>query len=62
MTRPCGEIETAHPGYLRLQDIFYVGTLKGVGRVTTFMDTYARVVFAKLYTTKTPITSGGSAQ
>ena len=28
-----GEIETAHPGYLGSQDTFYVGTLKGVGRV-----------------------------
>jgi hypothetical protein len=29
----CGEIETAHPGYLGSKDTFYVGTLKGVGRV-----------------------------
>ena len=28
-----GEIETEHPGYLALQDTFYVGTLKGVGRI-----------------------------
>ena len=28
-----GEIETAHPGYLGSQDTFYVGTLKGVGRI-----------------------------
>ena len=28
----CGEIETAHPGYLGPQDTFYVGNLKGVGR------------------------------
>jgi hypothetical protein len=27
----CGEIETAHPGYLGSQDTFYVGTLKGCG-------------------------------
>ena len=55
----CGEIETAHPGYLGSQDTFYVGTLKGVGRVyqQTFVDTYSKVSFAKLYTTKTPITS-----
>ncbi len=26
----CGEIETAHPGYLGSQDTFYVGTFKGV--------------------------------
>jgi len=54
-----GEIETAHPGYLGSQDTFYVGTLKGVGRIyqQTFIDTYAKIGFAKLYTTKTPITA-----
>lgn len=54
-----GEIETFHPGYLGSQDTFYVGTLKGVGRIyqQTFVDTYAKISFAKLYTTKTPITS-----
>jgi hypothetical protein len=55
----CGEIETAHPGYLGSQDTFYVGILKGVGRVyqQTFVDTYSKVADCKLYTTKTPITS-----
>jgi len=55
----CGEIETAHPGYLGSQDTFYVGTLKGVGRVyqQTYVDTYSAVAHAKLYTTKTPITA-----
>lgn len=54
-----GEIETAHPGYLGSQDTFYVGTLKGVGRIyqQTFVDTYAKVAFCKLYNAKTPITS-----
>lgn len=54
-----GEIETMHPGYLGAQDTFYVGNLKGVGRIyqQTFIDTYSKVVHCKLYTTKTPITS-----
>ncbi len=41
------------------QDTFYVGNLKGVGRVyqQTFIDTYAKVGFAKLYDRKTPITA-----
>lgn len=54
-----GEIETAHPGYLGSQDTFYVGTLKGVGRIyqQTFVDTYSKVAFAKLYNQKTPITA-----
>ena len=55
----CGEIETMHPGYLGSQDTFYVGNLKGVGRIyqQTFIDTYSKIAFAKLYTTKTPITA-----
>ena len=54
-----GEIDTAHPGYLSSQDTFYVGTLKGVGRVyqQTYIDTYAKVAQVKLYKTKTPITA-----
>jgi hypothetical protein len=54
-----GEIETHHPGYLGSQDTFYVGTMKGVGRIyqQTFVDTYSKVAFAKLYDRKTPITA-----
>jgi len=54
-----GEIETEHPGYLGAQDTFYVGTLKGVGRIyqQTFIDTYSKIGFAKLYPTKEPVTS-----
>ena len=49
-----GEIETEHPGYLGSQDTFYVGTLKGVGRIyqQTFVDTYSKVAAAKLYDRK----------
>lgn len=49
-----GEIETEHPGYLGSQDTFYVGTIKGVGRIyqQTFIDTYSRVADAKLYDRK----------
>lgn len=55
----CGEIESAHPGYLGSQDTFYVGTIKGVGRIyqQTCVDTYSKWTTAKLYTTKTPITA-----
>ena len=54
----CGEIETHHPGYLGSQDTFYVGTIKGIGRIyqQTFVNTYSKWAAAKLYTTKTPIT------
>ncbi len=55
----CSEIEIAHPGYLGAQNTFYVGNLKGVGRIyqQTFIDTYSKVVHCKLYITKTPITA-----
>lgn len=54
-----GEIETHHPGYLGSQDTYYVGTMKGVGRIyqQTFVDTYSRVALAKLYIEKTAITA-----
>jgi transposase InsO family protein len=54
-----GEFVSECPGYCGAQDTFYVGTLKGVGRVyqQTFVDTYSRVGFAKLYDRKTPITA-----
>lgn len=49
-----GEIETAHPGYLGAQDTYYVGTIKGVGRIyqQTFIDTYAKTAQGKLYDRK----------
>lgn len=52
-----GEIETEHAGYLGSQDTYFVGTMKGVGRIyqQTFVDTYSRFAFAKLYTEKTAL-------
>jgi transposase InsO family protein len=54
-----GEFVSECPGYCGAQDTFYVGTLKGVGRVyqQTFIDTYAKLGFAKLYDRKTPLTA-----
>jgi transposase InsO family protein len=49
-----GEIETEHPGYLLSQDTYFVGTVKGVGRIyqQTVIDTYSKNAFAKLYDRK----------
>ena len=49
-----GEIETHHPGYLGAQDTYYVGNIKGVGHIyqQTFIDTYTKVAFTKLYDRK----------
>jgi transposase InsO family protein len=57
-----GEFESECPGYCGAQDTFFVGTFKGVGRVyqvyqQTFIDTYSKVTFAKLYEEKTALTA-----
>jgi transposase InsO family protein len=54
-----GEFESECPGYCGAQDTFYVGNMKGVGRIyqQTFIDTYSKMAFAKLYERKTPITA-----
>jgi transposase InsO family protein len=54
-----GEFESECPGYCGAQDTFYVGNMKGVGRIyqQTFIDTCSKVAFAKLYDRKTPITA-----
>ena len=58
-----GEIETEHPGYLDAQDTYYVANLKGVGRIyqQTFIDTYSKVAFVKLYDRKHAITAADMA-
>lgn len=49
-----GEIETHHPGYLGAQDTYYIGYIKGVGKLyqQTFIDTYTRAAFVKVYDRK----------
>jgi len=49
-----GEIETEHPGYLGAQDTYDVGTIKSIGRIyqQTFLDTYSKLAFVKLYDRK----------
>lgn len=43
-----------HPGYLGAQDTYYVGYIKGVGKIyqQTFIDTYSKVAHAKVYDRK----------
>jgi transposase InsO family protein len=58
-TEAHGEFESECPGYCGAQDTFYVGTLKGGGRISqqTFVDTSSTVAFAQLYERKTPLTA-----
>lgn len=52
-----GEIETYHPGFLFGQDTYYVGYVKGIGKLyqQTGIDTYSNLGFAKLYLDKTSL-------
>lgn len=54
-----GEFISEFPGYCGAQDTFFVGTMKGVGRIyqQTFIDTYSKVGMAKLYDRKTALTA-----
>ncbi len=42
-----GEVETEYPGYLGSQNTYYVGNIKGVGRIyqQTFIDTLYKGCF-----------------
>ena len=52
-------IETRHTGYLVAVDTFFVGTLKGVGRVylQSVLDCHSRYAWGRLYTCKLPVTA-----
>ena len=52
-------IETHHSGELVAVDTFYVGTLKGVGRIylQSVIDCHSRYAWGRLYTNKLPVTA-----
>lgn len=52
-------VESSAPGELLNQDTFYWGTLKGVGKVyvQVVVDTFCSLAFAKVYTSKMPVTA-----
>ena len=52
-------IEVNAPGELLNQDTFYRGTLKGVGKVyvQVVVDAFCSLAFAKVYTSKMPVTA-----
>lgn len=52
-------IETRHTGDLVAVDTFFVGTLKGVGKVylQTVLDCFSRYAWARFYTSKLPLTA-----
>lgn len=56
---PEAHVESARPGYLLCQDTSYVGTIKGVGRISlqSVVDAFCSHAFGKLYLSKLPITA-----
>lgn len=54
-----GEVESPHPAFLAAQDTYYVGTIKGIGRIyqQTGIDTHCNLGFAKVYTERTALTA-----
>lgn len=52
-------LKTDYPGHIVGMDLFYVGCLKGVGRIYQYtgVDTYASFGWAKLYTDKTALSA-----
>lgn len=52
-------IETKHTGDLVAVDTFFVGTLKGVGRIylQSVIDCHSRYAWGRLYTSKLPVTA-----
>jgi transposase InsO family protein len=55
----CRHVEASRPGELLNQDTFYWGSLKGVGKVyvQVVVDVFCSLAFAKLYTSKMPVTA-----
>lgn len=52
-------VESYYPGYLLCQDTFFVGSLKGVGKIylQVVVDSFSSYGFARLYTTHTAVAS-----
>ena len=56
---PQQHIEAPQPGFLLCQDTYFVGTIKGVGRIyhQTVVDANSSLAFGKLYLSKLPMTA-----
>jgi transposase len=58
-TDPEAHIDSPQPGFLLGQDTYFVGTIKGVGKIymQSVVDTNCSLGFAKLYLSKVPMTA-----
>lgn len=56
---PEQHVDAPHSGYLLCQDTYFVGTIKGVGKIymQSAVDAHCSLGFAKLYLSKVPMTA-----
>lgn len=56
---PEQHVEAPYPGYLLCQDTYFVGTIKGVGKIymQSVVDAHCSLAFAKLALSKVPLTA-----
>lgn len=56
---PKQHVDAPYPGYLLCQDTYFVGTIKGVGKIymQSGVDAHCSLGFARLYLSKAPITA-----
>jgi len=56
---PEQHVEAPYPGYLLCQDTYFVGTIKGIGKIymQSVVDAHCSLGFAKLYLSKVPMTA-----
>jgi transposase InsO family protein len=56
---PEQHVDAPYPGYLLCQDTYFVGTIKGVGKIymQSVVDAHCSLGFAKLYLSKVPMTA-----
>jgi transposase InsO family protein len=56
---PQRHVEAPHTGHLLCQDTYFVGTIKGVGRIylQSVVDAHCSLAFGKLYLSKVPMTA-----
>lgn len=58
-TDPEQHVEAPYPGYLLCQDTYFIGTIKGIGKIymQSVVDAHCSIGFAKLYLSKVPMTA-----
>ena len=58
-TDPEQHVEAPYPGYLLCQDTYFIGTIKGIGKIymQSVVDAHCSLGFAKLYLSKVPMTA-----